>query len=845
MDDWTGLFVPYVWPVPIGHRTSRDRRGYWLSRARGSWREIRRSPLLTRATATMRCGLLLPALLAAFAPAHRSLDAQEASPATSSASVTGTVRDSAGATIAGAIVTLNVPGQAPRTSRTSANGAFTFRGLGEGTVHLHVTRLGYRPQDADATAPPREPLEIVMVRVAVPLSQVVVSPGRFGVLKDPTEGLSTSQTLSREALQATPQLGEDIYRAVVRLPGVSSTDYSARFRVRNGANDEMLVLLDGLELHEPFHLKDFDGALSIVDVAAVGGIDLIAGGFPAQYGDRLTGVFDIATRRPTDGDHTSFGLSVSNLRGSSRGTFDDGRGSWLLSARRGYLDLVFKIIGEENPPRPVYYDVLAKADYRLGTDHLLAAHVLEAADHTNFIDEDGTTAPDDELESRYGNRYGWLTLDSDFMGGRLHGRTLAAGGRLSWNRIGRDFTRISNSPVTYAQRMATNDQRSATVGQLKEEVRLEITPSVVLQAGGQLDRWSSDYDYLNWLRRTVASGGNFVVRYDTTAARATLDGKSLGLFSSVRVRPTRSLTLEAGLRHDHTDWSGDNVFSPRFNAAWELGPATTLRGAIGRYAQSQRVYELQALDGETTFYPAELAIHRGLGLEHTWAERGLTARVEAYDREITRPRPHWMNLDMDLEVFGETEWDRVRLAPTSADVRGLELFAQTDESQRFSWSASWALSKATQVLNGATIPREFDQRHAVSAEGAWRPGRAWRLSAAFSYHSGWPVSIATFNATTRTNANGSTSVLITRDNRTVNDERLPSYHRVDLRATRTFRVGRTEIQAFADLFNAFNESNTRGYIYRNVRYVNGQVLFDRDHDLFLPRLPSIGVTVEF
>ena len=66
---------------------------------------------------------------------------------------------------------------------------------------------------------------------------------------------------------------------MTRLPGVSSSDFSSRFTVRGGEDDEILITLDGMPLYEPFHQRDYSGGLfSIVDIETLQGIELNTGG---------------------------------------------------------------------------------------------------------------------------------------------------------------------------------------------------------------------------------------------------------------------------------------------------------------------------------------------------------------------------------------------------------------------------------------------------------------------------------------------------------------------------------------------------------------------------------------
>jgi hypothetical protein len=104
---------------------------------------------------------------------------------------------------------------------------------------------------ASPTAEKEEPQEEALPAA---LDEIVVS-ARYSLLRDEPVAIVD---LDREQIMELPHFGDDLFRAVSILPGISSKDFSARFNIRGGPHDELLVRLDGLELFEPFHLEDFD-----------------------------------------------------------------------------------------------------------------------------------------------------------------------------------------------------------------------------------------------------------------------------------------------------------------------------------------------------------------------------------------------------------------------------------------------------------------------------------------------------------------------------------------------------------------------------------------------------------
>jgi hypothetical protein len=752
-----------------------------------------------------------------------------------SGTVSGVIRDAITARpLAGARVAL----VGTRFATVSRDGGdFSLGTVPPGSYSARITRMGFRPLElsplrvaADADVPP---VDVQLEHAPISLAAVVVTPGYFGMMES---SLAAPQAMSRERLETVPQIAEDIYRAVNRLPGVTATDFSADFAVRGGSGAELYATLDGLELVEPFHLKDIGGGLSIIDSRAIGGVELITGGFSAEYGNRLTGVFGMRSIDPSaESARTSVGLSVMNARLMTQGSFAAGRGGWLLSARRGYLDLALRLANAADSLEPRYYDVFAKAQYDLGRAGRMAVHVLDAGDALTYLD-----TPDPSIRSRYRSSYGWLTWEGN-VGRRLRQQTVASVGRLSWRRDG-DATE-QGTPTAMI-----DDERDMAVDGIRQDWSLDMTGRALLKFGGEIRRASASYDYFSTVRHETFNPLTRAldVAWDTTIVRSSPDGSTASLYAAPRIRLTRSVTAEVGGRYDHVSHTGDDLLSPRLNVAWQPRVGTSVRGAWGTYWQSQPLSGLQVQDGVDRFYPAERAEHRVLGVEQA-LPNGMMGRIEAYDRRISRQRPRFLSAGPGIDVFPEISWDRVRIDPSRGRARGLELLLSRDVGGRADWSAGYALAKVTDRIGDRDVPRGMDQRHAVTGDWAYRPpSNRWRFSVAGVWHAGWPYTPAFMTVDTLENT--ATTLSIHTDQRlgTLYAGRLPSYRRIDLRYTRFIDTRNGRVSMFAEVYNAFGFHNRRGY--------QTELSFDRQRRIltvsrpgedWIPRLPTFGLTYEF
>jgi outer membrane receptor protein involved in Fe transport len=717
---------------------------------------------------------------------------------------------------------------------TDRAGRFSFGSVPAGLYSLRALRMGFAPivralrvgAPSDAGS-----VELQMIPAAVPVDAVIVTPGYFGVMQP---SIANGQTLTRQQIETVPQLGEDVYRTIGRLPGVASDDYSAKFNVRGESADELFVTLDGLPLVEPYHLKDLGNSLSIVDLASLGQAELITGGPSSEFGNQLAGVFKLHSVEPrTDRVRTSTGISLTNVRAMSQGGFAGGRGSWLISGRRGFLDLAFKLAHLADSLSPRYNDVFGKASYDIGRGGRVALHALHAGDRLKYL-----TTGEPSIESDYRSDYLWATVESR-LGRTLRQESVAWLGSLDWRRDG-DETAVRNDPSVLIR-----DVRGMHTVGVRQDWSAEMGEHALFKFGADVRHERANYDYSRVFKPLVSNGTAVMRATDSIAQTVGASSEMVGAYVSQRVRPFDALTFEAGVRYDHASHTNETIVSPRFNASWQPTSTTTIRGAWGKHAQSQSVFGLQVEDGLQAFQPAERANQRGIGIDQvTW--NGIALRAEAYDREISHLRARYVNASMEVYPFAEIHYALSYIAPTRARSRGIELSVEREGGRRMDWSASYVISSSRQELNGKWIPRPTDQPRAVRGDWSIHPtNNRWRLSLSAVRHTGWPFTPQRLDIDTIGFGTASPYLWVTRMTGDLYSERAAAYQRVDGRWTQFIDTHSGRIALFVDVYNLLNNSNMRE-TYNDI-FISQRltVTYLGRAKMSLPRIPSFGINWEF
>lgn len=646
------------------------------------------------------------------------------------------------------------------------------------------------------------------------LENVVVTASRYAFSRSTAP---SAHQLDRAQLENLPTLGDDAIRATHDLPGVSSSGLSARFNVRGGVSDETLFLLDGVQLYNPFHLRDFQSLFSSISPRVLDSVEMRTGGYPAEFGDRMSAVVEMQTVRPIEARHHELSVSLLSSSLLSSGRFDEDRGAWLASIRRGHLDFLADA-ADSDIAQPQYSDFFATLSYALPSGWSVAGGVLLLNDKLSFRDPPFAIAGAD-----YDDSYYWLRFDHE------PGTGFAASYLVSRGRI--DATRAGSIDDPSLSIGALRDDRSFDVQVLKADWSQELSERNLIRWGVELEDLTAEYDVdlAAVFPAPIEFAGD--VRNRTVASvDLDLSGRQSAAHVAWRIRPLERMTAELGLRWDRQSYLDDEQLSPRAHLLIDLGDRSSLRASWGRYSQSQGLDELQAADGVVAFFRPQEAEHLVLGFE-TFLGAGAALRVEAYRKEFEHLRPRFENLYARVSLLPELLPDRVRIDPLRGEATGLEVTLDGEKGP-WEWWASVARANVRDVLPGGQFRRSWQETWSAKAGATWT-GTRWTVSVAANVHDGWPVTALELDS----------GALAAGE---LNAMRFDDFASVDVRASRLSVRQRVALSWFVEVTNLFDRHNPCCVDYTvGFDELGRPATLDTELGEWLPMVPSVGFLLEF
>lgn len=661
---------------------------------------------------------------------------------------------------------------------------------------------------------PDTPLE---ANLEAKLEEVVVQTSRYTLA---VEGVAAQTFLTQEQVKNMPRLADETLRAIQRLPGTATNGFSSIGSVRGGEPNETAIVLDGLRLYEPFHLKNFLSPVSLLDSRLIEGIEFYSGGFPAIHGNRMSAIVNATTVHP-QARYYELGLNLFHLSALASSEFDDGRGHALLSGRRSNLgDLVQ--FSEQDFGEPQYSDGFARVDYRFDDDTQASFDVLISNDAIEARQASGTQ----HAQAQYRSVYAWATLAHDWSQ-QASSRLIASYTDLSNERHG-----DVNEPG--ARIGSVRDERFFHIAGLQFENSLK-TDILEHRFGVEIRRLWGRYDYFSELRvepQFPFPGSPGFANTRTASPRPR--GFETSAYWDGRADLGERWTIQGGMRIDTQTYDGSDdgeQWSPRLSLRYTLAPRTHLRASWGRFFQPQGINELQVEDGVDRFHGAQHADHAILSFDHSFVD-GLDLRVEAYRKDYRQINPRFENLFDPLVLFPEAEFDRVMIDPQSARAEGVELLLRMRPRGPWSGWLSYAWARSQDRIDGKNVFRSQDQTHAVNLGLVWAKG-PWAATVANSFHTGWPTTTLEVSDS----ASGDPQIVLERRNH----DRFDYYNTLDLRITRTFALPRGALDVFVEANNALSRGNSCCVSYAVTQNADGSLTYSRDVDTWLPLVPSAGV----
>lgn len=721
------------------------------------------------------------------------------------------------------------------TSTTNDKGIFYFvtkKDL-EFPIYIQASYLGYEKQRIKITRSDNE-ITIYMRPVGVALTEVnVLAKHIFMSSKD---DISTN-TMSSNQVHGLSGLTRDAFRSIQFLPGVSSNnETSAKYNVRGGNYDENLVLINGIEINNPFHIKEAPMAsVGIFNIDMVKSINFSAGGFNAEYGNALSSLLNI---NYGSGDPNGFigKFDINFLETSilANGPIGEKAG-YNIGIRRTNLDYLLRSAKVKPEIDLKYYDYQAQFDVHFNHENKLKLNLIYSGD-------DYDQKPDVEIFS--GNYYRLLNGKTDLVSSTFYRKhpfvatyrnlfvSLISENQFSENFFSKlsfsSYNEIENENILYDDetiyRFSNNPQFSEKITakgnltgnlwtntfSLKQDLHYSITPYFSLKSGWNYKIVRFDYDAKNSVEK---------ISYSNIAKYPNVDVKVLpadpllndSLFANINSHRFEGylqgafqffnkFNLNLGMRMDYYDVNQQTKFSPRINFMYAGPLGINFRAAWGVFYQPPSFMQLRMYEPSSDNTDYQKATHYIFGADKSISENitfGAEVYYKKYEDFIPAIKAHNGRIS-----YGEKLNNAIGFA------RGIDLQLMINYNDFYFWASYGYLVAREKIINSKEgyYPRFSDQTHTLSAVIGVDLGGSWAISLKGFYGSGYAYTPSQLIWDAKMNA-------LKWINSEKNSAHYPAYERVDLSISKGFELFSNQLEVYMDIMNLLNKKNVLSLEY--------------------------------
>ncbi len=732
-------------------------------------------------------------------------------------SIAGYVKDSStGETLIGAAIRI------PETSTGTVTNTYGYFSLSlpNATKKVLISYIGYKSKLVSITEIKNQQLKIALSPLNLEVKEVVINADRQDKNVKSTE--MSRIELSGEKIKSLPVIfGEpDVLKAITLLPGIKSGgEASTGFYVRGGGPDQNLILMDEAVVYNPSHLFGF---LSVFNSDAVKNIEIIKGGMPANYGGRLSSILNVNMR---EGNNTQYkysgGIGLISTRLSAEGPIEKEKSSFLVSARRTYIDILAKPFLPENIKGNSYYfyDMNLKMNFILGDKDRIFVSGYFGRDILDYQSEVNRNV---KFNFGWGNSTGTLRwnhvfspklfvntsaifnryeLFNDFYFG-IGGFKLRSGLQ-DWN-LKSDFTwfmhpkHLAKFGFNYTFHTFQPGILSGNVGtaDISDEINKQFAHEGAIYFS---DEWQVNHRItLNYGLRAVAF--NLVGPYKQE------------IFDNDNQLPS-------GISKEYA--SGESIafyprLEPRFSGTFVINDASSVKAS---FTQTYQFLHLATTSGaqfpfdlwvpSSSLIKPQLAYQYALGYFRNFQQNMYESSVELYYKPMYnqiefRPGANlFFNQNLEGEmIFGE------------GLSYGAELFLRKKLGRLNGW-VGYTWSRTTRQFDelnaGQAFFYRYDRTHDLSLLLSYQFNKKWSGNFVFAYGTGNATTLPDARYAYRFGVDPNTGepkyVFVDKYDK-INSFRLPAYHRMDISATYIVKqTNKFESSWNFSIYNVYNRAN--------------------------------------
>ena len=728
-----------------------------------------------------------------------------------------------------------------RGASTDINGNFFIDRLPVGSYRIEASYVGYISEiitDVEVRSAKPAVLNIELKPQKFESEAIVVSAGYFA-----EEKLTQPSVIrfSKEEIRRFPGGFEDVVRTVSVLPGVSVNTSGGRndLLVRGGGPSENLYVINNIEVPNINHFGtqgSSSGSLSFINLDFVDNVRFSSGGFQARYGEKMSSILtlDMAQGRSDQLggkaliSATQFGLNVD-------GPLNKG-GNFIFSARKSYLDLIFKAAGL--PFIPEYTDFNFLGNYELAPGNTLNIIGLAAIDRVarNLDTEENRTTNARLLDNS----------QDQFIGG------------LNYRRIHKNgYADLTLSAAMYRFQFSQADNNQ------EEYFNSEASEIEYAVKGLRFRKMASWLNLVFGFNAKLFNNNNTTVFADSIFDRNGLKIpvfqigadpvnktdqwiQTYAAFIETDMDISSRLNLNLGLRLNYYNALNDPFYAaPRLGLKYQINSKHSLKLNYGHYFQppssvwlvNKQNRDLKALQNRMAIFGWDYLVREDLRFtaevyykKYSDLPTGNIPGISDYV-VMSNTGSSYGGREDNFQSFGYFDLF------SNADGRayGIELLLQkkfSDIPLYGKTSLTFGKSELT-AGSGRVYPAQFDQRFIFNLSAGYKLGSKWEFSGKFRYFTGIP-----YTPVYRPSQNPSNPGFVQNLPSEYLSERLDAGHHLDLRVDRYFNFSNWTLITFIDIQNVYNYKVP---IVPQYDFWEDEIQTSNSIGL----LPSIGISAEF